>query len=125
MKRFITVVAFVVGSAWLLGVATPASAAIIKGVVTWTDNSTNETAFKIDRKTGVGGTYVNVGQVGANIVTFTDDNAGAGLALNTSFCYRVSATNNGLDSAPAAELCATTPNGPAAPSGVGVQYIIQ
>ena len=121
MKRFITAVAFVAGIAF----ATDAGAAIVKGVITWTDNSTNETAFKIDRKTGAGGTYANVGQVGANVVTFTDDNAGAGLALNTSFCYRVTATNSGLDSAPTADVCATTPNSPAAPSGVGVQYIIQ
>ena len=122
MKKCISAVAVVVG---VVCSSVPASAAIVKGVITWTDNSTNETGFKIDRKTGTGGTYANVGTVGANVVTFTDDNAGAGLALNTSFCYRVTATNSGLDSAPTADVCATTPNSPAAPSGVGVNYIIQ
>ena len=113
------------GFVLLSGGGQVAEAAIVKGVVTWTDNSTNETAFLISRKLGPGGTYAQVGTVGANVATFTDDNGGAGLALNTNYCYSVVATNAGLNSAATADVCAVTPNSPAAPSGVTVNYIIQ
>jgi hypothetical protein len=55
----------------------------------WTDNSTNETGFKIERK-NVGGVYAVVGTVSLNITTFTDN----GLNPNTTYSYRVFSYNN-------------------------------
>ena len=34
----------------------------------WADNSTNETGFKIDRKTGTSGTFAAIATVGANVL---------------------------------------------------------
>jgi uncharacterized protein (TIGR02145 family) len=56
--------------------------------LSWTDNSTNETGFKVDRKTGTGN-YAVVGSVGADITAFND----VGLTPNTAYTYRVYAFN--------------------------------
>lgn len=56
--------------------------------LSWTDNSTNETAFKIERKTGTG-TYVAVASTAANTTTYND----IGLTPNTAYTYRVYANN--------------------------------
>ena len=83
--------------------------------LTWTDNANNETGFKIERKTGAGGTYAQIATVGANVTTFTN----SGLLANTTYIYRVRATNSSGDSAFSAEASATTlPMTPAAPSGL-------
>ena len=37
----------------------------------WTDNASNETGFKIERKTGAGGTYSQIATVGANVTTYS------------------------------------------------------
>lgn len=55
----------------------------------WTDNSTNETGFKIERKTEAGGTYAQVATVGANVTGYTD----TGLSVYTTYYYRVRAYN--------------------------------
>lgn len=57
--------------------------------LSWTDNSTNETGFKIERKTGTG-TYAVIGTVNENIQAFSD----TGLSSNTSYTYRVYAYNS-------------------------------
>jgi transcriptional regulator CtsR len=81
----------------------------------WTDNATNETGFKIDRKTGAGGTYAQIATVGANVTTYTN----TGLAANTQYYYRIRATNPAGDSAYSGEANATTlPFPPAAPSAL-------
>ena len=67
--------------------ATPLSATQIR--LDWTDNSTDETKFYIERKTGAGGTYASIGNVGANITTYTSAN----LTQNTEYYYRVRAYN--------------------------------
>jgi len=70
----------------------------------WQDNSTNETGFKIERKTGAGGTYAQVGTVGANVTTFTN----TGPIVNTTYFYRVKAYNLGGSSVPSNEVSAMT-----------------
>jgi transcriptional regulator CtsR len=81
----------------------------------WTDNANNETGFKIERKTGAGGTYAQIATVAANTTVYTN----TGLAANTQYYYRVRATNSVGDSAYSAEANATTlPFPPAAPSGL-------
>jgi len=73
----------------ILLVATQALAATF--VLTWTDNSTNEDGFNIERKIGVTGTYTFLDSVGANVVTYTDLTPVAG----TEYCYRVQGFNDG------------------------------
>jgi len=51
--------------------ATAVSASQIN--LTWTDNSNVETGFRIERKTGVGGTYAEIGSVGLDVVTAIQD----------------------------------------------------
>ncbi len=56
--------------------------------LSWTDNSTNETGFKIERKTGTG-TYAVVGTVNADVQTYND----LGLTPNTTYTYRMYSYN--------------------------------
>jgi uncharacterized protein (TIGR02145 family) len=56
--------------------------------LSWTDNSTNETGFKIERKTGTG-TYAVVGTTATDINTFSD----IGLNQTTTYTYRVYSNN--------------------------------
>jgi uncharacterized protein (TIGR02145 family) len=58
--------------------------------LTWTDRSTNETGFKIERKL-VGGTFELVGTTVTDIATFND----TGLTPSTSYIYRVYSYNEG------------------------------
>jgi hypothetical protein len=56
----------------------------------WTDNSNNESGFKIERCQGSSCTsFVQVAQVGANVTTYSN----TGLARNTRYRYRVRAFN--------------------------------
>ena len=70
----------------------------------WVDNSPNESGFKIERKTGTAGTYVQLATVGVNVTSYTDP----GLATGTTYCYRVRAFNAMQDSPCSNESCSTT-----------------
>jgi hypothetical protein len=61
--------------------------------LSWTDNSTNETGFKIERKTGTG-TFAIVGTIGTDVRTFNDN----GLTSSTTYSYRVYSYNSGGNS---------------------------
>jgi titin len=84
--------------------------------LTWTDGTTNETGFKIERKTGAAGTFAEVGSVGANVTNFSNN----GLADNTQYVYRVRAFNASNVSGYSNEASATTlsPGGLPAPSNL-------
>jgi hypothetical protein len=56
--------------------------------LTWTDNSNNESGFKIERFTGAQ-PFVEIATVGANVTTYTN----SGLTANTTYTYRVRAYN--------------------------------
>jgi PKD repeat protein len=71
--------------------------------LTWTDNSNDETQFNIQRKTGTGGTFSNIGSVNANVTSHSS----TGLTNDTEYCYRVRAVNGGY-SPWSDENCATT-----------------
>lgn len=107
MKKLIT---FILGIAFVYGCSTssdgnttavPVPPSNLTGTVapstqinlSWTDNSTNETGFKIERKTGTG-TYAVVGTTATNITTFND----TGLSQGTTYTYRIFSYNAGGNS---------------------------
>jgi RHS repeat-associated protein len=55
----------------------------------WTDTSSNETGFKVERKSGAGGTYAQIATPAANATTYDD----TGLTAGVAYYYRVRATN--------------------------------
>lgn len=104
----------------LLLLATPAFAGVGQLVLTWTDNSTNEDSFKVERKPGacaVPGAFTEIASLPANTATYTD----AGLAPNVTNCYRVRAANAAGPSGYSNEADGTTLGVPAAPGGLTVQ----
>ena len=58
--------------------------------LSWTDNSSNETAFELSRSTDLIGTYVNIGTAPVNGASFIDS---VGLQPNTNYWYKVRAVN--------------------------------
>ncbi|HAG11515.1 MAG TPA: hypothetical protein DCK76_09080 [Desulfotomaculum sp.] len=73
--------------------------------LTWTDNSSNETGFKIERKLS-GGSYSQLNKVSANTTSYTD----TGLSSSTKYSYRVYAYNSSSNSKYSNEVNATTTN---------------
>jgi hypothetical protein len=71
--------------------------------LSWTDAATNEDGFKVERKTGVNGTYGQLATVVANSTGYVD----AAVTAGTTYCYRVQAYNTTGDSAYSNEACAT------------------
>ena len=86
-------------------VATAASFSSIN--VTWTDNSSNEETFVIERSIN-GGSFSPLATVSANTTARLD----TGLSGSTNYCYRVAASNVGGTSVFSAQGCATTPVAP-------------
>jgi hypothetical protein len=64
-------------------------------LLTWTDNSSSEDGFHIERKQGLGA-FVLAGSVGPGITQFVD----SGLTPNTGYLYRVKAFKGALESGP-------------------------
>lgn len=97
--------------------AAPAWAA--SNVLTWTDNSTNEANFNIERKAEAcagTGAFVEIATTGFNVTTFTD----AAVTEGVTYCYRVAASNTAGKSAFSNTASRTVPfTVPAAPSGLG------
>jgi N-acetyl-anhydromuramyl-L-alanine amidase AmpD len=67
--------------------ASPLSTTQIK--LTWTDNSTNETGFKLDRAASASGPWSVIAVLSSGIVAYTN----SGLTASTVYYYRVSAYN--------------------------------
>ncbi len=82
--------------------ATPVSATQIN--LSWTDNSSNETGFKIERKTGTG-SFSQIATVGAGVQTYNN----TGLTAATTYSYQVYAYNGSGNSAYSNTASATTP----------------
>ena len=70
----------------------------------WDDQSSGESGFKIERKTGTGGTFAEIDTVGANVETYTN----TGLTPSTTYCYRVRAFSATAVSGYSNEACGTT-----------------
>ena len=75
--------------------------------LSWTDNSGDESGFKIQRKKGATGTYADIRTTGANVTSYTDNDSA--LRDGTLYYYRVCATNAAGDSAFSNEVSGTTP----------------
>ena len=86
--------------------------------LSWTDNANNETQFKIERKTGAGGTWSQIATVGANVTSYPN----TGLSPSTTYYYRVRANNASGDSAYSNEANATTSASGGAGTGLTGKY---
>jgi hypothetical protein len=92
-----------------------ASASGLNINLTWTDNSSDETGFKLERKTGSGGTYAEIApSIAANATSYADN----GLTAGTTYYYRLRAYNAAGNSSYTTEVSATTLAAPTAPSGL-------
>src|SRR3990167_2935532 len=89
-------------------------------VLAWTDNSTNELNFNIERKAeACTGTlpFAALASVGVNVTTYTD----SAVIEGTTYCYRVNASNSAGVSAYSNTASRTGPfSVPAVPTGLGV-----
>ncbi|KAA3659176.1 MAG: M6 family metalloprotease domain-containing protein [Calditrichaeota bacterium] len=74
--------------------------------LTWMDNATDETGFKLERKQG-GGAFAEIATLVADYTTYID----VGLTENTSYTYRIRAFNDGGNSDYSAELQVITDSG--------------
>ena len=74
--------------------------------LTWNDNSSSETGFKIERKTGTTGTFAQIATTAANVALYVD----ATVVSGTTYCYRVRAYNSAGNSAYTNEACGTAPS---------------
>lgn len=87
--------------------------------LTWTDNSANETGFKVYRSADGGATFSRIDTLGANVTAYTD----VGRAANTTYRYYVvsyNATGNSGQSNTITVTTQPTPTSPpAAPSSLG------
>lgn len=99
--------------------ATAASSTQIN--LAWTDNSSNETGFEIERGTSDSGPWAPMGTVGANVTSASDP----GRSPSTTTFYRVRAISGAGPSAWSNVAGATTPAGPPPPppppSGSGLK----
>jgi len=89
--------------------AKPSASTVVD--VSWVDNSTNESGFRVERSLDAGATWTNAGTVGSNVASSQDP----GRSSEQQVCYRVVAFNAGGDSPPSNADC-TAP--PAAPTGL-------
>jgi titin len=89
----------------------------------WTDNSTDETGFFIERCTGAGcSNFAQIATVEANVTSYSN----TGLTASTSYSYRVGATNAGGNSDYSNIASAVTqaaPALPAAPSNLAASAV--
>lgn len=102
MKRAIILIVFA---------AYAALAQAAQFTLNWTDNSSNESGFRIERATG-SGAFAEIATVPAGVVTYVD----AGLPNSTTYSYRVRAFNAAGNSGYSNVSTATTPPPNTAPS---------
>ena len=76
--------------------------------LTWSDTSTNESGFKVERSDDGGSTWSQVATVGAGATSY----AATGLSASTAYSFRVRAYNAAGDSAYSNIASATTPAAP-------------
>lgn len=100
-------------------ILTPLSTSQIR--LNWTDNSTNETAFRIERATSASGPWTQIAAVGANVTSFTS----SGLTASSVYFYRVRSHNDSGDSEYAPVKSAATLNAPPVLTFIGDKTIAE
>jgi len=83
--------------------------------LSWTDNSVAESGYRIEQKTGSGGTYAEIAVVDADVATYSN----TGLSASTAYYYRVRAYNSSDNSDYSNEAHATTPGASGGDDGGG------
>jgi fibronectin type 3 domain-containing protein len=87
-----------------LGMASgPSTSDAAQLTMTWVDNSGGEAAFSIERKTGNAGTYAEIAQQSAGVISYVDTTVSGG----TTYCYRVRAFDSAGTSTYSNEACAS------------------
>ena len=99
--RWRCVWAFLVALTASLSSSGSASAAQLS--LTWTDNSTNEVGFRVERSPISSTAYVLIGTVGVNVTTYVDTTVVSG----QGYCYRVQGYNDFGTSGYTTQECAT------------------
>jgi hypothetical protein len=79
--------------------------------VWWTDNSTNEDGFRVERSTDVGASWAIAGTIGPSSYAW-GTTLDTGRASEEQVCYRIIAFNRQGDSPPSNTACTTPPAGP-------------
>ena len=87
-----------------LSLSVPAQASAASIALNWTDNSNNETGFKIERMPA-GGSFNLLTTLGSNVQAYIDTTVVEG----KSYCYRVSAYNSAKTSTPSNSACTQVP----------------
>ena len=97
---------------WLIGTPPAAPSALSAAAASssqinlnWTDNSSDETGFKIDQSTS---SDFSTGLTAIRVAANTTSYSATGLSSGTTYYYRIRATNAGGDSANSSTASATT-----------------
>src|SRR5204863_940520 len=80
--------------------------------LTWFDNSSDETGFRVERAAGIAGPWIIVGNLNANTTALFDYQ----VPIEQQVCYRVLAVNSYGDSDPSSLNCTAIP---ATPTNLG------
>jgi hypothetical protein len=88
--------------------------------VTWTDNSSNEDGFQVQRGSSAAGPFAQVGTTGPGAATYDD----GGLAAATTYYYRVRATNTAGTSGWSNVASATTQGSTPPPTNVAAALAV-
>jgi hypothetical protein len=72
--------------------------------LSWQDNASNETGFRIERKKASGASYIVIAEAGSNVTSYSD----TGLSAGTKYFYRIKAYNSSGESSYSNEASATT-----------------
>jgi hypothetical protein len=98
---------------------TPVSTTQIK--LSWTDNSTNETGFKIERALSSGGTWSQIATTAANVVAYTNGS----LSASTVYFYRLRSYNGNGNSDYSSIKSATTGNSAPVLAAIGDKTVVE
>ncbi len=85
----------------------------------WTDNSSAEVGFKVERGAAAAGPFTQIATTAAGVATYTD----TGLAATTTYYYRVRSYNANGNSAYTAVVSKATPNAPPQLTAIGDKVV--
>lgn len=83
-------------------------------LLTWVDNSSDETGFRVDRRVGASGAWSTLNSVATNSTQLADNTVQA----NTQYTYRLVAFNGAGDSPASVAAVTTPPIAPTAPTNL-------